>query len=245
MEKICFWSAQLIKGIGGGENSCPNLMEVKPGKTIVGPVKSTSQLYFSLKGVVKLNRIKGTGKEIAMVLLPEQSWFGLLPMLSGKSAPEYQAVAFTPVTLISMSRGQFQQELKKSPQLGRLITQQLSARLLTAEMMIESRLRKTLSARLVSFLLILARDFGVATDGRIKIDLPLSHQTLAGLINSNRVSVTRVLGQLQQQQMISRQQQKITLHNPSALSQYVDWTEFFPLNQPPEIQVGRFDRLGS
>ncbi len=228
MEKICFWSAQLIKGIGGGENSCPNLMEVKPGKTIVGPVKSTSQLYFSLKGVVKLNRIKGTGKEIAMVLLPEQSWFGLLPMLSGKSAPEYQAVAFTPVTLISMSRGQFQQELKKSPQLGRLITQQLSARLLTAEMMIESRLRKTLSARLVSFLLILARDFGVETDSGIKIDLPLSHQMLAEAIGSHRVVVTKLLVKLRQQHKISIWHQKITLHNPRILSQDVD----FPLPSP-------------
>ena len=130
MEKICFWEAQLIKGIVGKENSCPKLREVKPGETIVGSVESSPQICFSLKGVVKLIRIKRTGKENVMVLLPEQSWFGLLPMLSAQSTPEHQAVAGAPVTLISMSHSQFQQELENSTQLWRLITQQLSARLI-------------------------------------------------------------------------------------------------------------------
>lgn len=70
-------------------------------------------------------------------------------------------------------------------------------------MTIESRLLPTSEARLVAFLLVLCRDFGVETDAGIKINLKLSHQTLADLIHSNRVSITRILGQLQKQQMIS------------------------------------------
>ena len=228
MEKIWFGEAQLSKAIVGEENRYLKLKKHQPGETIFGSGTSPQNLYFSLQGVVKLTRVQKTGKEILMVLLPEQSWFGLLPMFLAPSVPEDQAVALTPVTLISIPIRQFQQELEQSTELGELIAQQLSARLLRTEMMIESRLRKTLVARLVSLLLILARDFGVETDSGIKIDLPLSHQMLAEAIGSHRVVVTKLLVKLRKQHKISIWHQKITLHNPRILSLDVD----FPLPSP-------------
>ena len=143
MEKNWFREAQLTKAKWEEKNRYPKLKWFKPGETIFGSETSPPNLYFSVNGVVKLTKIEQRGKEIVMVFLPEKSWFGLLPWLSAQSAPEYQAVALTPVSLISLSTRQFQQELAKSAELGRLITQQLSARLLTAEMTLESRLRKT------------------------------------------------------------------------------------------------------
>ena len=226
MKKNWWGEAQLTQANWEDKNSSLKLKWFTPGETIFSSETSPENLYFSVNGVVKLTKIERTGKEILMVLLPEQSWFGLLPWLSAHR--EYQAVALTPVSLISLSARQFQQELAQSAELGRLITQQLSVRLLTAEMLLESRLRKTLEARLISFLLILALDFGVSEDSGIKIDLRLSHQTLAELLDSSRVTVTKLLGQLRQRQMISSQQQQITLHNPSALSQYVDFSLPYP-----------------
>ena len=228
MEKIWFGETQLIKAIASGENQDLQLKEYQPGETIFSSGQSLPNLSFSLKGVVKLTKIERTGTEMLIVLLPEQSWLGLLPLLSDPSPPEYQAVALTPVALISLSISQFQRELAQSSRLWRLVTQQLSARLLRTEMMIESRLRKTLVARLVSLLLILARDFGVETDSGIKIDLPLSHQLLAEAIGSHRVVVTKLLVKLRQQHKISIWHQKITLHNPRILSLDVD----FPLPSP-------------
>lgn len=173
---------------------------------------------------MKFFRIDRKEKKIFVALLPKQSFFGLSSLLPDKSAQEYHAVAFTPVTLISISIFQFQQELQKSPELSTLIMQKLLSQLWAAEINLESRLRQTVEARLISFLLILGRDFGVETDSGIEINLILSYTILGDLINSSRVSVSRILAQLRQQHLISIQQQKITLHNPCALSQYVDFT---------------------
>jgi CRP-like cAMP-binding protein len=51
------------------------------------------------------------------------------------------------------------------------------------------------------------------------IDLKLSHQAIAEAIGSTRVTVTRLLGDLRQDKLISIHKKKITVYNPIALSQ--------------------------
>lgn len=132
----------------------------------------------------------------------------------------YRAVALTPVTLISTTVTQFKQKMQKFPQLWTPIFQQALSRSLTAQMIIESRLLKTSEARLVAFLLVLCQDFGVETDTGTMIKLKLTHQTLADWTYINRPCVTKILGQLRQRQIVSIEQQQITLHNPAILRQY-------------------------
>jgi CRP/FNR family transcriptional regulator, global nitrogen regulator len=88
-------------------------------------------------------------------------------------------------------------------------------------MMIETLAHRDMGSRLASFLLILCRDFGIPNGNGITIDLKLSHQAIAEAIGSTRVTVTRLLGDLRDEdnQVISIQKKKITVHNPVALSQ--------------------------
>ena len=44
--------------------------------------------------------------------------------------------------------------------------------------------------------MVLCRDFGVASEKGITIDLRLSHQAIAEAIGSTRVTITRLLGDL-------------------------------------------------
>jgi CRP/FNR family transcriptional regulator, global nitrogen regulator len=76
-----------------------------------------------------------------------------------------------------------------------------------------------MGSRLVSFLLILCRDFGVPANDGVTVDLKLSHQAIAEAIGSTRVTVTRLLGDLRKQKMISISKKKITVHNPVELGQ--------------------------
>jgi CRP-like cAMP-binding protein len=86
-------------------------------------------------------------------------------------------------------------------------------------MMIETLAHRDMGSRLVSFLLILCRDFGVPTNEGIRIDLKLSHQAIAEAIGSTRVTVTRLLGDLRESDLIAIHKKKITVYNPVALSQ--------------------------
>lgn len=190
------------------------------GKTIFFPGDPAERVYFLLRGAVKLSRVYEAGEEITVALLRENSVFGVLSLITGQRADRfYHAVAFTPVELLSLPIEQVEKSLKENPELSMLMLQGLSSRILQTEMMIETLAHRDMGSRLVSFLLILCRDFGVPAQDGITIDLKLSHQAIAEAIGSTRVTVTRLLGDLRQDQMISIHKKKITVHNPVTLSQ--------------------------
>ena len=175
-----------------GNSSFPPVVEsFERSKTIFFPGDPAERVYFLLKGAVKLSRVYEAGEEITVALLRENSVFGVLSLITGQRSDRfYHAVAFT-----------------------------LSSRILQTEMMIETLAHRDMGSRLVSFLLILCRDFGIPTPEGIRVDLKLSHQAIAEAIGSTRVTVTRLLGDLREGGMISIYKKKITVHNPVALSQ--------------------------
>lgn len=211
--------AAVFRKIGGG-SYLPVVENFERGKTIFFPGDPAERVYFLLKGAVKLSRVYEAGEEITVALLRENSVFGVLSLITRQHSDRfYHAVAFTPVELLSAPIDQVEKAIKEQPELSMLLLQGLSSRILQTEMMIETLAHRDMGSRLVSFLLILCRDFGVPTSEGIRVDLKLSHQAIAEAIGSTRVTVTRLLGELRQDGMISIYKKKITVHNPVALSQ--------------------------
>ena len=204
-----------------GNNGRPPVVEnFERGKTIFFPGDPAERVYFLLTGAVKLSRVYETGEEITVALLRENSVFGVLSLITGQHSDRfYHAVAFTPVELLSAPIDQAEIAFRENAQLTRLMLQGLSSRILQTEMMIETLAHRDMGSRLVSFLLILCRDFGTPSEQGVQIDLKLSHQAIAEAIGSTRVTVTRLLGELRDEEMISIYKKKITVHNPVLLSQ--------------------------
>jgi global nitrogen regulator NtcA len=212
--------ADTFRQVAGG--AFPPVTETfERGKTIFFPGDPAERVYFLIKGAVKLSRVYEAGDEITVALLRENSVFGVLSLITGhRSDRFYHAVAFTSVDLLSVPIEHMQKALQDNPELTTIMLQGLSSRILQTEMMIETLAHRDMGSRLVSFLLILCRDFGVpSANGGVTIDLKLSHQAIAEAIGSTRVTVTRLLGDLRQDKMISIQKNKITVHNPMTLSQ--------------------------
>ncbi len=213
--------ATIFQQMAGGAFP-PTIEKFERNKTIFFPGDPAARVYFLVEGAVKLSRVYEAGEEITVALLRENSIFGVLSLITGsKSDRFYHAVAFTPVELLSVSIDQFEKALKENTELSWMMLKGLSSRILQTEMMIETLAHRDMGSRLASFLLILCRDFGVPNGNGITIDLKLSHQAIAEAIGSTRVTVTRLLGDLRdcENQVISIDKKKITVHNPVALSQ--------------------------
>lgn len=92
-------------------------------------------------------------------------------------------------------------------------------RLTESQVLIEDLLNNSVNFRLYRTLLELARQFGKAEGASSLIDYPLTHQRLADMIGSNRVTVTRKLHELQARGIIeSRKNATIVLLDPGALT---------------------------
>jgi len=211
--------ANAFRQLAGG--AFPPVVETyERGKTIFFPGDPAERVYFLMKGAVKLSRVYEIGEEITVALLRENSVFGVLSLITGERSDRfYHAVAFTPVELLSLPIDQVQPALTENPELAMVMLKGLSSRILQTEMMIETLAHRDMGSRLVSFLLILCRDFGIPSSEGITIDLKLSHQAIAEAIGSTRVTVTRLLGDLRQEGMIAIHKKKITVHDPVNLSQ--------------------------
>ncbi len=192
---------------------------VDRAKTIFFPGDPAERVYLIRRGAVRLSRVYESGEEITVALLRENSLFGVLSLLTGhRSDRFYHSVAFTRVEMITAPAASVRKAIEGDTSVGLLLLQGLSSRILQTETMIETLTHRDMSSRLVSFLLVLCRDFGVPSDKGITIDLRLSHQAIAEAIGSTRVTITRLLGDLRNSGLVQIDRKKITVLDPIALA---------------------------
>ncbi len=204
----------VIKSLDGA-----NTEVVDRSKTIFFPGDPAERVYLIRRGAVRLSRVYESGEEITVALLRENSLFGVLSLLTGhRSDRFYHAVAFTRVEMMTAPAASVRKAIEEDTGVGLLLLQGLSTRILQTETMIETLTHRDMSSRLVSFLLVLCRDFGVPEEKGITIDLRLSHQAIAEAIGSTRVTITRLLGDLKSIGLLQIERKKITIFDPIALA---------------------------
>ena len=192
---------------------------VERNKTIFFPGDPAERVYLIRRGAVRLSRVYESGEEITVALLRENSLFGVLSLLTGhRSDRFYHSVAFTRVEMVTAPATSVRQAIEADTSVGLLLLQGLSSRILQTETMIETLTHRDMSSRLVSFLLVLCRDFGIPGSQGITIDLRLSHQAIAEAIGSTRVTITRLLGDLRNSGLVEIDRKKITVLDPIALA---------------------------
>ena len=205
---------EVIRGLSGSTAE-----SVERGKTIFFPGDPAERMYLLRRGAVRLSRVYESGEEITVALLRENSIFGVLSLLTGqKSDRFYHSIAFTRVEMITAPVTSVLRAIEEDASVGLLLLQGLSSRILQTETMIETLTHRDMSSRLVSFLMVLCRDFGVAGEKGITIDLRLSHQAIAEAIGSTRVTITRLLGDLKDSGLLNIERKKITVYDPIGLA---------------------------
>ncbi len=205
---------EVIRSLDGA-----NVEQVERSKTIFFPGDPAERVYLIRRGAVRLSRVYESGEEITVALLRENSLFGVLSLLTGhRSDRFYHSVAFTRVEMITAPAASVLNAIEGDASVGFLLLQGLSSRILQTETMIETLTHRDMSSRLVSFLLVLCRDFGMPGEKGITIDLRLSHQSIAEAIGSTRVTITRLLGDLRNAGLVQIDRKKITVLDPIALS---------------------------
>lgn len=197
------------------KNSQSTLETYEAGQNILSPRDPYQRVYCLLQGAVKLYKLNH--QTIFINLLPPDSLFNLTLPQVPNAVHIYQAQALTAVELLSLPMSQFWSIVQEHPELKFLVICELSKRLLQAQEMIEIIIHPSPGFRLLRFLLILCRNFGVPTSEGIRIELKLTHRLLAEMTVAHRTTVTSLLNELKRQQLISITRKKITVHSTEDL----------------------------
>ncbi len=177
----------------------PNLCQNRPlhsySKGEIIPLSPTN-IWLVTRGLVKLTTMSETGHEVLVGLAGLSIPFGA----SMTSLPIYQATALSEtVELVCFSLS----EISNSPQLIQAISPQVNQRLRQTEQLLAVSGKRQVKDRLLHLLRLLKQELGESVPQGIRLSIRFTHQELADACCTTRVTVTRLLGQLQKQKKIA------------------------------------------
>ena len=168
------------------------------GQTIFMPGEGHGMVYIVRSGCVRLYKVLPDRRSINLGLLGPNTVFTQEDTVEGiASGAIAEAMVDSVVAIVATdSLGAI---IAEAPELAAAMVTGMSRRLTELQTLVEHLLVRDTAVRLATTLIALSQRFGRPTaDGMTAIALPITHQSLAGMIGSNRVTVTRKLLELQE-----------------------------------------------
>ena len=162
------------------------------GETI--PLNPLVILYVC-QGLVKLSTYCETGEEVLIGLATAEMVFGS----SLTSLNIYQATALSDVELMSI----YAAEIAASPNLSHILLPKINQRLRQTESFLVICGRRRVQERLHHLLQLLKREVGETVPEGTRLSVRFTHEDIASACCTTRVTITRLIGKLQEEGIIS------------------------------------------
>jgi CRP/FNR family transcriptional regulator len=172
-----------------------------PGAEILPLYDAGMRFYFVESGKLRLYNLLPNGRTITLSILGENDVF-LQWRAESASLSCLCAEAMNASSVLALSEGDLVDLIGAQPAAAIDVIAAFTRRITESQVLIEDLLNNSVNVRLYRTLLELAKEFGKVEGGATLIDIPLTHQRLADMIGSNRVTVTRKLHELQDRGVI-------------------------------------------
>jgi len=163
------------------------------GTTIVEEGLPGDYMYVIREGRVKVTKLSDEGREKILNFLDEGGFFGEMALLD--RAPRSASVkTLKPVRLLALSRSDFLNALRTSPDLAMAVIQELTRRLREVDEQASSLSFQRVKERTKGLLRRLSAE--PTADPARSATPALTHQQIADMIGTSRETVTRVVKDL-------------------------------------------------
>ncbi|MEH1969813.1 PAS domain S-box protein [Nostoc sp.] len=152
-------------------------------------------IWYVCQGLVKLSTYCETGEEVLLGLATTGMVFGS----SLTSLNIYQATALSDVELVSI----YAAEIAASPTLSHTLLPKINQRLQQTESFLVICGRRRVQERLHHLLQLLKREVGETVAEGTRLSVRFTHEDIASACCTTRVTITRLMGKLQEQGVIS------------------------------------------
>ena len=191
-----------------------------PGDAVYREGEYGDALYVLTSGVLKVFRPYSGSKEATLRLLRPWDIFGHLAF-EGEARQRAYVEAVTECKVTKVPKVFVERAVRQEPLVAFKLMTLLELRLVQYEELVKCLLPRETEVRLANLLPILARKFGERKDGdgSVTIDLRLTHHDLAAMVASTRESVTKVLNEMRNRDLIEIEAGRITLKDSRALAE--------------------------
>ncbi|MBI4532984.1 MAG: Crp/Fnr family transcriptional regulator [Candidatus Melainabacteria bacterium] len=194
-------------------------MELPKHHVLFAPGTPCNSIYFIEQGRVRLTRLSGEGKSVILALLGAGDLIGEAAWLAGEHDSYAETVEDT--RLFQISREAFENLIRENPEFALSLIHVVGVQLSQAQARIEDLVFRPVPSRVARLLLSLAENHGKVTPNGIRVEFKLTHQEIANLVGSSRVTVTQVLNRFRSCRWIDIESKRVTIYNSDALEDLV------------------------
>lgn len=212
-ESKCMKDLEIFQKLNESEKALvPKLArgkQYKKGEVIFSEGDPADTIYLVKEGKVLLYKISEEGKVFGLNILHENDIFGENTILEDNCQTMY-AKAMENVFVCTCTQRDFH-SLLINPSVAFKVISYLSEKLNNYTQQVAAMAFQDVKGRVFSTLARLAKDHGELAPEGLRINIILSHQELANLVNASRVMVTNVLNELKDEGVIGVNQRMFYL----------------------------------
>ena len=191
----------------------------KRGDTIFRKDDPGQHLYVVLEGAVKIALPGEFGQEALVALLRGGEFFGELALLD-RSPRSATATALEDTRCALLAGDDFLAFVEANPAATKVVLEALAKTIRRLSDRVEDLIFLDVPSRVAKYLLDLAQVKDGA-QGEGDLELALTQDELAAFTGASRVSVNRVLGDLERRELISIRRRKIAIRDPERLAKEI------------------------
>lgn len=186
-----------------------------------------THLYLVLEGGVKISLPSEFGQEALVAIMRPGDFFGELALFD-RSPRSASAVAFDDTRAALLAGEDFLAFLERHPSAVRVVLETLARTIRRLSDRVEHLTFLDVPSRVAKYLLDLSRaavaepvPAGGRQAGPASLELSLTQDELAAFVGASRVSVNRVLGDLERRDIVSVRRRRIAIKDPERLEREI------------------------
>jgi CRP/FNR family cyclic AMP-dependent transcriptional regulator len=178
----------------------------------------SDHIYLIANGRVKIGSYKEDGKEIVKAILSQGEIFGELALAGEDRRPDFAQALDDDTTVCPMSIEDMQELMANNKPLNLKIIKLIGLRIKKLERKVESLVFKDARTRIIEFLRDMALEKGKKVGFEMMFKNHLTHKDIASLTGTSRQTVTTVLNELKDKNLINFDRRRFLIRDMDKLA---------------------------
>lgn len=204
------------KKVGRGDMEEHAHKHYKKGDYIYLPEEYADKVFFLTEGRVKIGTYGDSGKEITKAILGPGEVFGELSLIGEERRRDF-AHAMEDTVACVMSVQDMKNMMRDHSAIGLFLMKVMGSRMLEMEQRLESLVFKDSRTRIIEFLIELGEKKGQRVGYEMLVRRFLTHQEIANLTATSRQTVTTILNELRNDNIITFNRKRLLIRDMGRL----------------------------
>jgi len=197
-----------VKAMGGKHE----FITYKRDQFIYMPEDSATHIYMVVNGRVKIGHYLENGDEVLSAILTKGEIFGELAMAGEEKRKDF-AQAMEEATICPLTTEELKELMYENKELSFKILKLIGLRIMKLERKLELLVFKDARTRIIEFLRDAAAWKGVKVGFDTMIQTKLTHKDIAALTGTSRQTVTTILNDLKEKNLINFNRKQILIRD--------------------------------